>query len=368
MSVSRRTFVIAVVAASAMFLVEAVGKQYFREIRPAYRQKLEARIATAKTLDDVRRRGFYGDYCALARSYAHSARWSDAADMYTDAIKLNSFQASTVVGLADALAKSGYEGSAYRRFEQASAMSADPFTHLKALFGLWRYAKHAADEPADVFARRDALAPLKAVTIDVLPLGVQDAEMTEDLRVGLQAAYGIRFKLLEPAPNDLAGYDAARRQYFVDPMLADARARYDAEFHVPGVQSILVVSAHDITNEGMNFVFGGTSDVLGMGVISFARFGGAGVDRAQFFKRVYTQALSTTGFMLGIPRCSTPMCARSYPHNLAEFKKKSWRLCPQCLRALDETRSSLLREVPEEPWPTDDAIRWGNVKREYGVE
>jgi superkiller protein 3 len=92
-----------------------------------------------------------------------------------------------------------------------------------------------------------------------------------------------------------------------------------------------------VTSNGLycptcNFLYG--SAEWAYGVISYDGFLAAhnneGDNRPRLVKRLLKQALSTTNFMLGIPRCNTPFCARAYPHSLLEHDAKSDDLCPVC--------------------------------------
>jgi tetratricopeptide (TPR) repeat protein len=92
-----------------------------------------------------------------------------------------------------------------------------------------------------------------------------------------------------------------------------------------------------VTSKGLycptcNFLYG--SAEWAYGVISYDGFLAAhnneGDNRPRLVKRLLKQALSTANFMLGIPRCNTPFCARAYPHNLLEHDAKSDELCSVC--------------------------------------
>ncbi|MDD4955956.1 MAG: hypothetical protein PHP17_07975, partial [Candidatus Omnitrophica bacterium] len=85
------------------------------------------------------------------------------------------------------------------------------------------------------------------------------------------------------------------------------------------------------------------------------------------FMRLYTQGLSTAGFMLGMPRCSLTGCARSYPHSFEEFKRKSQVLCPECRHNLNVALENM-KSVPEVNVDTKDEERAESVKLKYGIK
>jgi predicted Zn-dependent protease len=57
-------------------------------------------------------------------------------------------------------------------------------------------------------------------------------------------------------------------------------------------------------------------------------------NRPKLLERTVKQAISSTFFILDIPRCTSPACARAYPHNLVEHDQKTDALCQDCQRAL----------------------------------
>lgn len=88
-----------------------------------------------------------------------------------------------------------------------------------------------------------------------------------------------------------------------------------------------------------NFVFGTALFRGPLSVITYRRFTadffGFTPDRKRLIERTFKQALSSFGFMIGVPRCSSPTCARAYPHNLPEHDAKSPNLCKDCRAAFE---------------------------------
>jgi len=62
-------------------------------------------------------------------------------------------------------------------------------------------------------------------------------------------------------------------------------------------------------------------------------------------ERTFKQALSSFGFMLGVARCSSPTCARAYPHHLGEHDAKTKKLCPVCLKGFENKLGKLLQNT-----------------------
>ncbi|WP_020586275.1 tetratricopeptide repeat protein [Desulfobacter curvatus] len=107
-----------------------------------------------------------------------------------------------------------------------------------------------------------------------------------------------------------------------------------------------------VTSKGLycptcNFLYGNAE--WAYGVISYDGFLAAhnneGDNRPRLVKRLLKQALSTANFMLGIPRCNTPFCARAYPHSLQEHDAKSDNLCPVCQSRLAQFKKDRVFET-----------------------
>ncbi|GHU12685.1 hypothetical protein FACS1894161_1430 [Spirochaetia bacterium] len=129
-----------------------------------------------------------------------------------------------------------------------------------------------------------------------------------------------RWQLTEMTKSQYSG-DTLLRQ------LKDNFSNYNSEPHCLG---ILGVTRKDIYENDYNFLFGWARKKWG--VISYARFllGEPKPTNEQFEKRAIIQALSSAGFVIGIPRCTIPNCARAYPNSLAEMDRKPMELCNEC--------------------------------------
>ncbi len=104
---------------------------------------------------------------------------------------------------------------------------------------------------------------------------------------------------------------------------------------------VLGVTTKDIYSgsPNNNFLFGLSSETVA--VMSLNRFAKGEKDRALVTKRAVMQAFSSTGYIIGIPRCSTPLCARAYPNSLAEQDEKNDVLCHDCIHSLNEVYAAL---------------------------
>lgn len=98
---------------------------------------------------------------------------------------------------------------------------------------------------------------------------------------------------------------------------------------------ILAVTAKDIYSgsETNNFLFGLASKNIA--VMSINRFVKYADSKSLAMKRTVMQAFSSMGHVIGIPRCSIPLCARAYPESLQEQDKKNDVLCPVCIKNIN---------------------------------
>ncbi len=103
----------------------------------------------------------------------------------------------------------------------------------------------------------------------------------------------------------------------------------------PECFGILAVTTKDIYSgeENNNFLFGLASK--NVAVMSLNRFIKFTDDKSVAIKRTVMQAFSSVGHVIGIPRCSTPLCARAYPNSLLEQDEKHDVLCPTCIKNIN---------------------------------
>jgi predicted Zn-dependent protease len=119
-----------------------------------------------------------------------------------------------------------------------------------------------------------------------------------------------------------------KSQYSSDALLEQLSRRFRNYNNDPHCLGILGVTGNDIYENDYNFLFGWARESLG--VISYARFLLGNPTNEQFEKRTIMQALSSMGFVIGIPRCTDPTCARAYPNSLEEQDRKNDKLCNEC--------------------------------------
>jgi predicted Zn-dependent protease len=104
----------------------------------------------------------------------------------------------------------------------------------------------------------------------------------------------------------------------------------------PSFKGYLAITEADIFTSDYNFLYGWGRK--GHAVMSYHRFRAAFTkeppNRSRLVKRTVKQGISSSFFILGIERCSTPTCARAYPHDLIEHDQKTIEICSSCEKQL----------------------------------
>jgi predicted Zn-dependent protease len=107
----------------------------------------------------------------------------------------------------------------------------------------------------------------------------------------------------------------------------------------PEIKGYLGIMSEDIFSgeKDNNFLFGLARK--GYAVMSYSRFmakfNNEPPNRPRLIKRMVKQGISSSFFILDIQRCTTPTCARAYPHSLTEHDQKDIEICPWCKAQLD---------------------------------
>jgi len=147
-------------------------------------------------------------------------------------------------------------------------------------------------------------------------------------------------------------------QYFAEDLLRDIETFSLTE----KVRGYLGITSEDLTVGDYNYVFGWAG--RGAGVMSYYRFTAepyeVAIDRQKLVDRAVKQAVSSSFWILGIPRCSSPDCARAYPQSLREHDRKPKKLCSWCRESLEKVISddagcpSKERDPPSESKRSDE--------------
>lgn len=166
--------------------------------------------------------------------------------------------------------------------------------------------------------------------------------LTEDDLQTLEGKEIFAYRLLsltETGKQQLQLIEMTTNQYSANALLDQLRRNFANYNNEPHCLGILGITKQDIYENDFNFLFGWAKKKWG--IISYARFvlGNPEPTYEQFEKRTIIQSLSSIGFVIGIPRPTSPNCVRAYPNSLAEMDRKTMELCPECKTNLRECYS-----------------------------
>ncbi len=124
-------------------------------------------------------------------------------------------------------------------------------------------------------------------------------------------------------------------QYDAERLLSSLKQAHPLD-QAGSVKGYLGITEADLFARDYNFLYGWGG--RGHAVMSYHRytasFNQEPPNRPKLLERALKQAISSTFYILDIPRCTSPACARAYPNTLAEHDQKTSDLCNDCKRAL----------------------------------
>jgi len=289
------------------------------------------------------------------RGDAHE-RDADAIRLYEEALESDSWRFDYQLKLARLLHKRGDSQAAAEKAAEVQRSARDPRLARQAAKLLASIKSAPAAEsgeaggshgPARSVESHESANPaspaatIREADLAIVPFGQIDHDLIDGVRGDLERQLGIHVWLL-PESLPLGNPERTRAalfdhdQYNAERLTAWLQERIPAT-RSPRVIGYLGITAADIYGEGTNFIFGTAAP--GAGVMSYARFlsptGGDAAGDPLVRQRTLKQAISTSFFILGIPRCSSATCVRSYPHSVYEHDRKGSELCAECRQRLD---------------------------------
>ena len=184
--------------------------------------------------------------------------------------------------------------------------------------------------------------------------GVTEASLQRD-DIVVQACRHISFQ--SGGTNALAQFDAGMRriertpkQWDINDLLNNLKAAV-CSFRKSNVYFMGIANLDAFADQS-NFIFGTAENNGHHAMITYRRFtayfNGENQNRERLVERILKQTLSSFGFMLGVQRCSTPTCARAYPHNLSEHDAKSTGLCTACRNGFEQALGVAMQKTEKD--------------------
>lgn len=122
----------------------------------------------------------------------------------------------------------------------------------------------------------------------------------------------------------------------------------------PGLVTVVGVTAADLCEDEVNYLFGSAITGNKLAVTSYARYTGEfnrePPERKKLLSRLHKQLLSGIGYALGVPRPTDPTSARAYPASLPEHDAKSEYMSAACRVGFEK---ALNRKLPMEALPPE---------------
>ncbi|MDD5774073.1 MAG: hypothetical protein PHX78_11475 [bacterium] len=300
-------------------------------------KKLEERAKYLNTLSDVHARNYVQIYFELANAYMSSGRNEDAIAALTKGLRVNSWDYGNQYILAKLEIKKGFYQQASERLNFIIEHCNDPslIDSTKALLSMEEF-KNIKDQAV--------LRPnLHNYKLYILKFKGANPLIVTSIASRITQEFGLMVEIIEdeaiPSESDIRNKASnqnlsMQKQYNATILLDQILKIYKDKLSEKMTLGILGIIGSDIYAEDYNFLFGLAREQIG--VISYARFFDNDLAWDIVIKRSVMQAFSSTGFILGIPRCTTATCARAYPHNLSEHDRKDDKLCMICLENLNK--------------------------------
>lgn len=347
--------------------------------------ELEGRVEEIRARDNVSQRQDVNDIFNLADIYAKQGDTQQARELYEAGLSIDSFRFDYQLKLANLLTESGDTKQAIEKYKSVYAYAEDKQVINSAKDRLLSL-KVKCPSPKQNKSR---------FSIIVVQLGNINHVFAEEMLSELNKITGIQYTLCEeqlplgkldrtdaewylsqlcekikkksPGANPPADTDPNAQMEFVigflradgasedkindfrkdislnfqvgqrsaDRLILEIKAKFDAN-EAPCVVGYLGITEADIYSGDNNFLFGWAQPRFG--VMSYCRFKADFNNEREYrpllVGRAVKQGISSTFHILGIPRCTTAMCARAYPHSLEEQDLKKAELCNWCKEQL----------------------------------
>jgi predicted Zn-dependent protease len=277
--------------------------------------------------DNVARRARIAPVFRLAERYDSLGQTKKAISYYTRALEHEPWNLDAQVAMARLLYDAGQTNSSRQKAELVwdHAETDDLLIKAAKLLG----------KPFDRQLSGDTWPP-GSTGMALVPIGKVDAWLLLELRAELPSFLGIPVIIQQRRFRDeLAFLRRLGPQWDANELVARMGKAFAPQ---PGSgREYLGVTTMDLYANESRDVFGMAGMERNCGVFSHRRYSGSVSDeppnRERLKQRALKQALSSTGLMFGLPRCTDPTCARAYANSLAEHDAKQVKLCRQCQQA-----------------------------------
>ncbi|MCK4532989.1 hypothetical protein KAU39_04325 [bacterium] len=326
------------------------------------KEKLKKRVELFLKKDNVTRRRNVEDVFVLAEIYEKEGNDKDAMFLYQEGLRVNSWRLDYQLKLAQLMYKYGDKKQAVEKVKIVCQYTEDEELLIKA----------------EEFLSNMGIQPVKSINktkgklienpeMIIVPIGKVNKRLLLEVKDKLQEKMGISYSIMEKEINpgkfdrsylDKYTIDTKRKllvsflrlipeqnerfkelenqgQFNASRLISELKEKYIIE-EGSKLEGYLGITREDIFSGNSNFLFGWAEK--NYGVMSYhrflAEFNREPPNRTRLCNRMVKQGISSSFFILGIPRCTNPTCIRAYPHNLTEHDQKSNELCSWCKEQL----------------------------------
>ncbi len=354
---------------------------------------LETRVRNILAKDNVSQRSEVNDIFLLADIYAAKNNIPKAREFYEAGLAIDSFRLDYQLKLANLLNRLGDVNQAIEKYKSIYAYAEDEHL-INSAKGYLRSLKVNCPSPSQNNGK---------YSIIVVPFGKINRVLVDELLSELNRTTGIKYTLSEKQlplgnldrtyaawnlskicdkiksesespdmnippdtdPNAQLNFvisllyaenvsqkkidnfrakmisDFQNGQRNADRLISELKAAFTS-VNKPHIMGFLGITEADIYSDDNNFLFGWAQPRFG--IMSYFRFKADFNEepqcRPRLIKRAVKQGISSTFFILGIPRCTNAMCVRAYPHSLEEQDIKESQLCSWCKEQLSKKLTS----------------------------
>jgi len=165
--------------------------------------------------------------------------------------------------------------------------------------------------------------------IYLIPIGKTGEKTLLYLKKELEKEFWGVVEIGEELSEPDYAYNPLRRQYLAPTILRKIEKEKPRNY-----RKILGVTNVDLYTEGLNFVFGQASPLIGVALISLIRlrqeYYGLTPDENLFKERMKKEAIHELGHLYGLNHCLDPKCVMHFSNSLSDTDKKSSSFCLRC--------------------------------------
>ena len=171
------------------------------------------------------------------------------------------------------------------------------------------------------------------VPVVLVPLDGLDPRLLHPVAANVLEVFGLVAQVAEPAESPASAFDPLRGQYRAAEVLAFLKPLY------PEARRVVGVTAADLFEPGLNFVFGLAERPGRAAVVSAHRL--VTPEGRRFLLRLMKETNHELGHTFGLGHCPDPTCVMRFSNAVAEVDEKGRFFCARCRAELERALERL---------------------------